>query len=164
MGRLIPRLLVHADASRPLDILEVNLATGLDIVGAFFFGTTSSTNFLQDEEARRAWLRDYNESHTHDRMLWIQELPGVAGWLGKLGINVVSKISLAAEQRLNDWCERCCNEADKMISVDNKEDSGSSPVVYHYLRSALDNDATLSGRQKRLEAASEILDHLGMHF
>ncbi|KAL4791184.1 cytochrome P450 [Aspergillus venezuelensis] len=62
--RVLPIVQASAAQRKPIDILPLNLAYGLDVVSAFEFGLARGTNFLEDERAREEWFAWYNESHS----------------------------------------------------------------------------------------------------
>jgi hypothetical protein len=168
-ARLLPLFADYAYKSEAIDILEINSAAGLDFVSAFFFGFSCSTNFLLEKEKRKRWLDAYLKSHSHDSMLWIQELPNLTAWLTKLGVSVVPKSGIEAVNELSAWCLDMCVASDKVLvnlQNGNENPRGDFPEVYHQLKMSMAKEATnqksyVSQSEAEIEIASELLDHLG---
>lgn len=165
--RLLPFLTDCAQNDTAVDVLEMSFASGLDFVSAFFFGTSCSTNFIQNEEKRKRWLDAYLKAH--DYVFWVQELPVLLAWLAKIGINIIPERTVEANEELDVWCLNMCTAAEKvLLAQQNGEEiiSGSLPVVYQQLKVATtkemkQSDPTpLALETQRLEIASELLDHL----
>ena len=57
--RLLPLLEKAAAENQPLEVLELNYATAMDFIMAIIFGLQNGTNFIQDTESRRHWLKVY---------------------------------------------------------------------------------------------------------
>jgi hypothetical protein len=165
--RLLPLLSSHSSGSRAVEALELCIAVGLDIVSAFFFGLSSSPNFIEDVDHRRSWLTAYLDSHTHETMLWTQEAPTLKSWLGRVGFSVASVKSLEAARALRDWCSLLCSQSclETSYSGTDSRPTGDKPEVYRYLRRAIEGEqkanVARSDPGDDLEISSEILDHLG---
>ena len=154
-----------------LEILELNLAAGLDFVSAFFFGLSSSSNFLENEDVRKRWLSAYLKSHTHHDMLWIQEAPSITMWLEKVGMGILSQEGKDGMEELNSWCLEMCDASEKslqVLKIEREDASGNFPAAYNQLKTAIrkeqqsyHTDQTSLRARQRLEIASELLDHLG---
>ena len=57
--RLFPLLEKAAAGNQPVEVLELNSSIAMDFIMAFIFGLQNGTNFLQDVEARKHWLKTY---------------------------------------------------------------------------------------------------------
>ena len=64
--RLLPLLAEVAADKQPLDVLEINHASGIDFIVAFIFGLQNGTNFLQDTLTRRDWFKIYQQRHSSE--------------------------------------------------------------------------------------------------
>ena len=61
-GRLLPMLDQATTDNQAIDVFEINFSAAMDLIMAFLFGLQNSTNFTQEEIARRAWLKKYQIS------------------------------------------------------------------------------------------------------
>lgn len=167
----LPTICKSVHHGTKLDILDLNFAYGLDVVSAFIFGISRSTNFIEDIRARQHWLATYLKSHSADCMFWLLELPTLTNWLSKFGIPVLPKWYFEAHDNLDQWALHKVDEAEAAIAKQPAKDmsAGDCPVLYSQLKLAIAEehqnkvmkDKIAASPQQRLELASECLDHLG---
>ncbi|KAL4959453.1 cytochrome P450 [Aspergillus stella-maris] len=177
--RVLPIVQACAARRKPIDILPLNLAYGLDVVSAFEFGLARGTNFLEDERAREEWFALYNESHSSRSMFWLTEHPVLVNWCRMLGVPLLPNKFCRAKRMLEAWAMERVNHTERFL-VDwqgkNKEESvddADIPVLYRSLRADLiNNEEDQSGNNEALDKtakpndtrtlklASELLDHL----
>lgn len=132
--RLLPVLWKTAGTNTPIDILSVNLAYGLDFVGAFAFGLSQGTNFIQDEESRRQWLDEYLKSHPPEYMFWLIEHPNLTRWLRKVGIYLVPRWYKEADENFDNWALRMIDKTEKVLQdglTEERAAAGEMPVLYN---------------------------------
>lgn len=169
--RFLPMLWTSATCRRPVDMLSVNYAYGLDFVTAFIFGLSRGTNFIQQEDQRRKWLEDYDRSHPHDSMFWLQEQPNLTRWLRNIGIHVVPEGYVDADVEFENWGLQMIDATDAALQAGLSEDcaaDGDMPLMYHQLISTTARQSGLKDSlpshlspEQRREIASECLDHIG---
>ena len=168
----MPQLLNSAQSGRPIDVLGLNMAYGLDYVSAFIFGLPRGTNFIEDVGARDVWLARYLKSHPNQYMFWLLDAPKIRIWLSKLRIHVVPSWVWKAREDLDQWALRIVNQTEKAMSevaADDMKD-GDFPVVYHQLKTSMVKEDRQLGQtlhaktpwERPSQLASECLDHLGI--
>ncbi|KAF2004149.1 cytochrome P450 [Amniculicola lignicola CBS 123094] len=169
--RYLPVLQNASHKQIPFGILGLNLAYGIDAVGAFMVGLPRATQFILDVEARNIWLDAYLESHPSDYMFWLLEAPTLTRFLAKIGLDPIPKSVEQAHHKLEEWALRLTDETEEAWNEANlKPHSGrDTPIVYNQLRLAISQELRNSGLKEdeaslyevqRLELASEILDQL----
>jgi hypothetical protein len=145
----------------------------MDFASGYLLGLPNGSNFLEDVEFRRNWLKGYRSRIPH--MFWIHYLPNLTEWVAKwLGINLVPKYVDDVTADIEAWCMGLCNKAEASIAAANGKEveAGDNPVVYRQLKSAWEQERRKEGKEitpevmqsGRLEVASEMLDDLGTSF
>ena len=168
----MPQLLNSAQSGKPIDVLGLNMAYGLDYVSAFTFGLARGTNFIEDVRERDVWLARYLKSHPNQYMFWLLDAPKTRLWLSKLGVHVVPQWVWKAREDLDQWALRIVNQTEEAMSevaTDDMKD-GDFPVVYNQLKIARVKEdqqgaQTLHAKipsERPSQLASECLDHLGI--
>ena len=171
LERYMPIICNSVRNGAEFDILELNFAYGLDVVSAFIFGISRSTNFIEDVEARNCWLATYLKSHPAEYMFWLLELPQLTKWLTKFGVSILPKWSTTAHNELDQWALQMVDKAEIEVLGKPAADMlpGDCPVLYTQLRLSLAAEQQIQERREnvapsplqRLQLASECLDHLG---
>lgn len=177
-ARLLPlmgRCLGGGESNRGrVDLYEVlNFAT-MDLVNAYIFGLSNGSDFLQNQEKGRWWLRLYASRKKF--VFWVQELPSVTAFCRRLGIRLSPQWVADANSELEQYCMSMCDSGDHWLSkISSKADSGEEkdvPAVYRQLKDALmadeakgdkakrDPSSIEAGQDIRLMIASEMLDQL----
>jgi unspecific monooxygenase len=171
---LLPIIEESARDQRPVDALELSLATAMDFITGYLFGLSHSSRFLQEETVRKAWLDVHKKSKGHS--FWYLELPGLTTLLSKLGIYLVPPPVVSATDKVKDLClqllknvESSSNSYSTGFSLKSPtEDIPSTrPIVFEQLAHHLypTKDA-VSGRiptvdnEVRLRTASELMDNM----
>lgn len=162
--RLLPQFAKSAVERTPVEVLDLNMAYGLDFVSAFIFGLPRGTNFIQDVRYRNHWLARYLRSHPNQYMFWLLEVPNLRKWLTNFGICVTPKWIWEARGELDEWALGLINRTEEYLAeADAKQTrDGDHPVVYNQLRRAMNNEQEMERMNQRLEIASECLDQLGL--
>ncbi|KAL8637389.1 MAG: hypothetical protein Q9228_005330 [Teloschistes exilis] len=170
LGRFISQIQESSQKGDPLDVLGLNMAYGLDFVSAFVFGLSSGTRFIQDVQARNAWLEQYLKSHSNGYMFWLVEMPGLRRWLEKWGVTVVPNLVGEARKGLERWGLEMVDKAEdamREVSIRSSLDD-DLPIVYNQLKLALAKERQSKGidaasdvpQEERLQLASECFDHM----
>lgn len=172
--RLIPILTDHYNHNNDIDMLELSLAYGIDIITATIFGLPCGTNLLQDLDYRD-WLFAKFNAYSAGNSFWLNDVPELTARLKSIGLNPVKPGYYRAQKELEDWCLTLVRAAEKLVTLNaSKKDvtPGEKPIVFEKLwlaveeeaktnRGSLANPVSLcSADDRRLEVASECLDHI----
>ena len=82
-------LKIHSDAKNPVDMQRLMVSTPTDLISAFLFGLSRSTNLLSDAQEARLRMRQYHIRYFY--AFFFQEYLTAWKWLRKLGWNVIPK-------------------------------------------------------------------------
>ncbi|KAI9891898.1 MAG: hypothetical protein M1814_002283 [Vezdaea aestivalis] len=160
IDRLIPILDKLAETGQEFDIMETLYSATMDLVTAFQFGLSSSTDFLCDVAERRRWLELYQKRHIHRFAFFSQEFPTLTSFLAKLQIRLVPRWVDDANAQLEAWC---LSHVDRCLATHSSgaQPPGFNPVVVNALYEGLiRQDPSLTPSQARLLVASELLDQV----
>jgi cytochrome P450 len=167
--RFLPRLNGLAEKREAFNIYSELSGITTDFVTGYQFGLASSSNFIQDVDFREKYLNWYTSRIGFN--FWPQELPRLTAFFERLGIQVVPDHVPKANDSIEQWCLSMCDAAAKYTKQTGaskvedlaEEESINFPMVFSQLVSAMsknkDYEAMEAG-QRRLEVASEMLDHL----
>jgi hypothetical protein len=172
----LPAFKDSARTKTPLDFLSLSFAYSIDFMTAMIFGLPQATAFVKDGEQREDWLALYSESHTSKSMFWMQELPDWTNWLTRMGRPILSKSFQKAREDLESWVLEMVDHAEHDLREIPDEASpvlsacGYLPILYNHLKASLAREDYANGiaeeqqsrSRRRLEVASECLDHIGM--
>lgn len=160
--RLLPIIESSAAERTPLDVLDLNLASTMDLMSAYVFGLSNSTNFLQDADSRREFFNLYHSRKPY--IFWPGELSSLLSFLGRFKTLLTPQWIDTANQALEDWCLKMCSSA-KLSSFGQpaKESTQKSAVVYNSLSLPLlsSTPKTSSAPDHDAIIASETLDQIG---
>ena len=169
-GRLLPIIESVSQAENGIDVHDLWNATTMDGMTAYQFGLKNSSNFLQDQAYRRHWLDLYHARKTYT--FFSQELPRLTKFCKKLGIYLVPKWVDDANQELEAWTQKLCDNTMESMKATEAKDKGTGdmPVVLSALISGIDKERKTRGEEsvlapttlkyERLSIASEMIDHL----
>lgn len=177
-GRFLPILQRHARTSQPLEILEIFNSTAMDFITAYIFGLHNSTNFLDDEDTRKNWLKRYQSRKNPRFTFWPQELPKLTKWARRFGYRFVPRWVDVANAKIERWSLEICDRTEETIKLmDDGEkrslEPGQNPVVYRALREGLEKQVGVAATESTTKdgvglrqrvIASELLDQFGMTF
>lgn len=133
--RFLPILHVASQVDKPVDVLSLAEALGMDFTSGYLFGSANGTNFLENVAYRNHWLELYSVfkyQHPKER----------------------------ASGEIENWCFSMCEAAEALETSEKSVDIPSTkPVVYGRLFRGLEK-SILSSEQRNVVIASEMLDHL----
>lgn len=161
-GRLLPIIESSADDRTPLDVFDLNLASTMDLMTAYAFGFSNSTNFLQDPGSRREFFHLYHSRKPY--LFWPGELFPLLSLLGRFKSLLTPYWIDTTNQALEDWCLKMCSSAKSSSSGQpTKESIQTSAVLYNSLSQPLLSSLpkTSSGPKYDAIIASEFLDQIG---
>lgn len=161
-GRLLPIIASSANDRSPLDVFDLNLASTMDLMTAYIFGFSNSTNFLQDPDSRREFFHLYHSRKPY--VFWPGELFPLLSFLGRFKTLLTPPSIDTANQALEDWCLKMCSAAKSSSSSQASTESiQTSAVLYNSLSQPLLSSLpkTSSGPEYDAMIASEVLDQVG---
>lgn len=161
-GRLLPIIESSADDRTPLDVFDLNLASTMDLMTAYAFGFSNSTNFLQDPGSRREFFHLYHSRKPY--LFWPGEIFPLLSLLGRFKTLLTPYWIDTTNQALEDWCLKMCSSAKSSSSGQStKESIQTSAVLYNSLSQPLLSSLpkTSSGPKYDAIIASEFLDQIG---
>lgn len=171
--RILPRLGELAKAEKPFDVYSEISGMTMDFVTGYQFGLAHSSNFVQNVEFRTKWLDWYTSRIGFN--FWPQECPKLTAFMARLGIELVPDHVPKANAGIEEWCLSLCDAAATFLRSNNalkvedvsEEDQVDFPMVFAQTMSAMSKSKEYEGvdaDRKRLEVASEMLDHLAAGF
>ncbi|KIW02531.1 uncharacterized protein PV09_06329 [Verruconis gallopava] len=171
--RFLPRMTELANQGVPFDVYSELSAVTMDFVTGYQFGLVSSSNLIQNLEFRKAFLGWYTSRIGFN--FWPQELPRLTAFLERLGFKMVPDHVAPANVNIEQWCLSMCDAAMKymrQVGASSVEDVPSAerinfPMVFSQMITAMSKNKEFDGmdaEQRRLEVASEMLDHLAAGF
>lgn len=169
--RLLPILETHSVANTPVDMHRVMVSTPTDMITAFLFGLSRSTNLLSDAQEAKLRMRQYHIRYFY--AFFFQEFPSVWKWLGRLGWSVIPKEVNDAGPEIEHWILALCDESERLLEqrhekgVESDKASEEHPLGYAHLRTSVQGNSTLDqgdGKwpalrpDQRDDLASEMVD------
>jgi cytochrome P450 len=172
-GRFLPRLDGFAANGESFDIYSEISGITMDFVTGYQFGLGQSSNFIQDVELRTKWLDWYTSRIGFN--FWPQECPRLTAFFERLGFEMVPDHVPKANREIEKWSLAMCDEAttylrksDASKVEDVPEDQVENfPMVFSQMMAAMSRSRDyedIEAEQRRLEIASEMLDHLAAGF
>lgn len=160
-NRLLPIIESAAAERTPLDVFDLNLAYTMDLMTAYVFGLSNSTNFLQDADSRREFFNLYHSRKPY--IFWPGEFSSLLSFLGRFKTLLTPQWIDTANQALEDWCLKMCSSAkSSSFGQAAKESIQKSAVVYNSLSlPLLLSSKTSSAPDHDAIIASEALDQIG---
>ncbi|KAK2861481.1 hypothetical protein FQN49_004157 [Arthroderma sp. PD_2] len=163
--RVFPIFEEYANSESSVEVHELNNAIALDFITGYIFGVPAGSNLLQDPpEMRKKWLSTYHSRKKFE--FYIQETPELLSWSETLGIPLIPKWCIGANEYMENWGLALCDRADANIS---STDPAAEPIVYRQLKQALEKQLIAKSdlepsekdfAQLRREVACETFDHL----
>jgi len=171
MDRYLALLARHACSAQPLDVLEVNLCFGVDVITAFTFGLPNASNLVEDLNERDEWLKMYLDSHPPASLFWLVEFPTLTAAICRLFPAFLPSSYNRGRREFERWTLEKIDASEPAASMIDYEElpPGEAPILYGQIRrslvgqskklACLGTAAALSPASK-LNAASECLDHI----
>lgn len=191
--RVLPLIDSSAQAQDACEVHEMNSAFAMDFVTAYLFGISRSTNFTQNTELRRRFLRAYY-SRRHWQAISAETPPFIKNILQSLGISLFSTSVQEERNWMTAWTRDLCDATNDYLErgrtdslPEEKVDLGDEPVVFKQYKDGLTklrekdpmagaevhqyltegmgytNQAQVD-RSTMLEVYSEMVDHLAAGF
>ena len=173
--RLIPILADHCNSSKSIDILELSLAYGIDIITATIFGLPCGTNVLQDLDYRDWFFAKFKDYSAGGNSFWLNDVPELTARLQSIGLDPVKPGYYRAKGELEEWCLTLVRAAENFLTLNASKNDvtlGDKPIVFEKLWLAVEEEAKTnqgslanpvslsSADDRRVEVASECLDHI----
>lgn len=160
--KLIPRLDGAANKNGIIDGLDLSYCICADYLSAFLFGYCNGSNYLKEPKAAVDVWRQHYENSMCDQLFFLQETPWLYTMLKTFNIDLIPASYKNSKRFLEDWVEKLSAKADKTLAATNTSIAAEDePVVYAKTKQMVEKDSPhLSSRDKRLEVASEMFDHI----
>lgn len=156
--RLFPTLKVHSVEKTPVDMHRAMVAAPTDIITAFIFGLSRSTNLLSDDQTAKLRMQLYHVRYFY--AFFFQEYPSVWYWLERLGCNVIPKEVGNAGPEIERWILGICDKAEQSLKqgyeqgTESETPSEEYPLVYAHLRTAIQGSSALDREDRKWPALS----------
>lgn len=169
--QLFPALKAHSVGKTLVDMHRAMVATPTDIISAFIFGLSRSTDLLSDDQAAKLRMRQYHIRYFY--AFFFQEYPSLWHWLERLGWNVLPKEVKNAGPEIEHWILAICDKAEQSLKegyehgTESETASEEHPLVYAHLRTAIQGSSALDRQdgkwpalspEQRDDLASEMVD------
>ncbi|KAM0562944.1 hypothetical protein ACHAPJ_001785 [Fusarium lateritium] len=158
-----------------VEVFSLFLATAMDLITAYLFGLSNSTDFIDQETYRRDWQEMYLARANYP--FWTQEVPTLTSFCKQWfpWLRLYPKWVDESNSKLSDWnwslCDKINNtKGEKGVSTSQGGvEYVDEPVVYNALHAGIDRDFKANGEssilystnilQRDLSIASELMDH-----
>lgn len=161
--RLMPILHSIARGHSPIDVAELFIAIGMDLITAYEFGLSCSSNFLENEQERKRWSSLYATRRPH--AFWGHEAPHVKNALEKFGIHVVPRFVEDGYREIEDRILAMVKKAEARFESGVAGEYEGDGGVYGQMRRAIGKEEAKGGSagirtsaEKRMEIAAEMFD------
>jgi hypothetical protein len=161
--RLQSLLEEHAKSEKPVEIFTTMLGITMDVVTAFLFGLSNSSNSIKDVEQRNLRLSQYQGRTPY--AFFDRELQWAWPVLAKFGVNVIPKSVDQATEGFEAWVAEACDKSIKdELTLKEIGQASKSPSVAYVLYKALSTERELQGPDaaKRI-VGSEMTDHISKY-
>lgn len=159
-----------------INITPVLNAVTMDIVTAYIFGISASSNLLGSPKELTWFLDLYNSRRSFN--FWPQEFPHLTAWVEKwLGYRLVPRWVDDANAEIEKWTMRMCESAAGVLEQQRQQGEirlEDRPSVYQQLSISLekgkskkaesDSASSDTDEETKFAIASEVLDHLAAGF
>ncbi|KAH7462745.1 hypothetical protein FOMA001_g18294 [Fusarium oxysporum f. sp. matthiolae] len=156
-GRLLPLLRRAADNNEPVEVLELMYSYSMDSFVAWQFGSSLSSNLIEDEKEGRLYLDGFFAAAPYT--FWQYEFPRLNIWLKKIGL--IPKKVYRGFHDIEQWNLEKCDKAQQLIT--QGEDSVSDddkPVVMALALKAMSDPYAKRGQYPQpLKIASDMFAH-----
>jgi cytochrome P450 len=173
LDRLVPRLDELASDGKGFNVYSELAAATMDFVTGYQFGAAQSSNFIRNVGLREEYLDWYTRRIGFN--FWPQEHPKLTEFMSSLGIELVPKHVSEANSAIEDWTVAMCDAATTFLRSSGalkvedvpQDEQINYPMVFSQISTAMSKSkdyADIEAGQRRLELASEMLDHLAAGF
>ncbi|KAJ4266253.1 hypothetical protein NW762_004236 [Fusarium torreyae] len=158
-----------------VEVFSLFLATAMDLITAYLFGLSNSTNFIDQETYRRDWQEMYLARANYP--FWTQEVPTLTSFCKQWfpWLRLYPKWVDESNSKLSDWNWSLCDKTNKArinngVSTNQEGvDHVDESVVYNALHAGIDREFRVNGERSILyntsilhrdrAIASELMDH-----
>ncbi|KAJ9415826.1 hypothetical protein FOXG_16972 [Fusarium oxysporum f. sp. lycopersici 4287] len=156
-GRLLPVFSRAADSKKPLEVLELFYSYSMDSFITWQFGSTLSSNLIEDEKERRLYLDGFFAAAPYT--FWQYEFPRLNNWLKTIGL-IPKKVDSGFHD-IEQWNLEKCDKAQELIAQGEEDLSDADkPVVMSLALKAMSDPHAKPGQYpQRLEIASDMFAH-----
>lgn len=161
--RLMPALRSAARGRNAVDVAEIFIAICMDLITAYEFGLSCSTNFLENEQERKSWSPLYVARRPY--AFWGHEAPRVQNTLAKVGVHVVPRSVVDGNRGIEDRILGMVEKAEARFESEVAWDYEGDGEVYRQMRRAIEKQEakrgsahTRTNAERRKEIAAEMFD------
>lgn len=160
--RFLPLIEASIVENSSVDVVPLNYSATMDVMTAYIFGLSNGSNFLQDIDLRRHFLRLYHNKKTYN--FWHAEMRSLLSLLGKLKPVLVPRWVDAANLMIESWWLQMFHAASSSSTTSTtgteKLQPRTQPIVYNSLSQALLRSSSKPDSHTDHQAllASELLD------
>ncbi|KAF4970749.1 hypothetical protein FSARC_2262, partial [Fusarium sarcochroum] len=160
---------------KDVEVFSLFLATAMDLITAYLFGLSNSTNFIDQESYRQNWQEMYLARANYP--FWTQEVPTLTYFCKKWlpWLRLYPKWVDESNSKLSDWNWSLCDKINKtrieneVFNYKGEVADADKPVVYDALHAGIDREFKANGEgsilystsvlQRDRAIASELMDH-----
>lgn len=139
----MPALHSAARGHNAIDVAEIFIAICMDLITAYEFGLSCSTNFLENEQERKRWSSLYVARRPY--AFWGHEAPRVQNALAKVGIHVVPRSVVDGYGEIEDRILALVEKAEARFESEVAWDYEGDGEVYRQMRRAIDKEEAKGG-------------------
>lgn len=156
-GRLLPLIEKAAARGEAIEVLELLYSYSMDSFVTWQFGSSLSSNLIEDEQERRLYLDGFFNAAPYT--FWQYEFPRLNRWMKAVGI--IPKNVDSGFHDLEKWNIDRCDKAQELIAQGEENLSvEDKPVVMALaLRAMSDPHSKPKQYPQRLEIASDMFAH-----
>lgn len=156
-GRLLPLFARAADSDKAVEVLELFYSYSMDSFVTWQFGSTLSSNLIEDEKERRLYLDGFFAAAPYT--FWQYEFPRLNTLFKKIGL-IPKKVDSGFHD-IERWNLGKCDKAQKLLSQgEEKLSDEDKPVVMSLALKAMSEPSAKPGQYpQRLEIASDMFAH-----
>jgi cytochrome P450 len=169
LDRFLNKLAGYDATDSAFDVYSCFSSVTMDMVTCYQFGLSASSDLMNDPEFLQHFFSLYRGRHSYN--FYPQEVPYLTKLLKKIGYRLVPTDVDTANGELEDWTLSMCDGAAKYLkdTAGGNRTEADYPEVYSQLNTALlradgKEKDNLPDCSRRLDLASEMLDHLAAGF
>ena len=126
--KVLPKIATSAATGASIDVLRLNMAFSMDTMSAYEFGSAYGTDFLDDEDACRHFLKAF--AVVKNGFFWAGRLPTLTQNLERIGIKLVAQAALDGQAYMEDMCWKLCSRVHDAVTNNSIDPASTAPVVY----------------------------------
>ncbi|KAF4973694.1 hypothetical protein FSARC_83 [Fusarium sarcochroum] len=156
-GKLLPLVNAAAESNKVVEVLELFYSYSMDSFVTWQFGSSLSSNLIEDEKERRLYLDGFSAAAPYT--FWQYEFPRLNTLFKTIGL-IPSKVDSGFHD-IERWNLEKCDQAQKLLAQNPESISAEDkPVVMSLALKAMSDPLSKPGDYpQRLEIASDMFAH-----